>query len=63
MNMNRITVVGVGLEAGQLTFDAAQALTGGDRVILHTQRIGCADWLRERSIPFTSLDEIGRAHV
>lgn len=56
--MNRITVVGVGLEAGQLTFDAAQALTGGDRVILHTQRIGCADWLRERSIPFTSLDEL-----
>ena len=47
MNMNRITVVGVGLEVGQLTFAAAEALTGGARVILHTDRFGCAQWLKE----------------
>ena len=58
MNMNRITVVGVGLEIGQLTFAAAEALTGGARVILHTDRIGCAKWLNEKGIPFDALDEL-----
>ena len=56
--MNRITVVGVGLEIGQLTFAAAEALTGGARVILHTDRIGCAKWLNEKGIPFDALDEL-----
>ena len=54
--MNRITVVGVGLEVGQLTFAAAEALTGGARVILHTDRIGCAQWLKEKGVSYESLD-------
>ena len=58
MNMNRITVVGVGLEADQLTFAAAEALKSGARVILHTARIGCAGWLRSEGIPFDALDEL-----
>ncbi len=56
MNMNRITVAGVGLEASQLTFAAAEALTGGARVILHTERVGCARWLKERGIAYEALD-------
>ena len=56
--MNRITVVGVGLEVGQLTFAAAEAFTGGARVILHTGRIGCAQWLRDKGVPYETLDEL-----
>ena len=56
--MNRITVVGVGLEVGQLTFAAAEALTGGVRVILHTDRIGCAQWLKEKGVSYETLDEL-----
>ena len=56
--MNRITVVGVGLEVGQLTFAAAEALTGGARVILHTDRIGCAQWLKEKGVSYETLDEL-----
>ena len=54
--MGRITVAGVGWTAGQLTLDAIDAMTGGARVILHTDRCGCAGWLRERGIAFESLD-------
>ena len=56
--MNRITVVGVGLEVGQLTFAAAEALTGGARVILHTDRIGCEQWLKEKGVSYETLDEL-----
>lgn len=59
--MNRITVVGVGLEASQLTFAAAEALTGGARVILHTERIGCARWLQEKGVNYESLDALYEA--
>ena len=54
--MATITVVGVGLEANQLTLAAAEALKSGARVILHTGRIGCAGWLAEQNIPFDTLD-------
>lgn len=59
--MNKITVVGVGLERGQLTLDAAEALASGARVILHTGRIGCAQWLEEKNISFETLDELYEA--
>ena len=58
MNMNRITVVGVGLEVGQLTFAAAEALKSGARVILHTGRIGCAQWLADKGVSYETLDEL-----
>ena len=51
-----ITVVGVGLEAEQLTLAAAKILKSGAKVILHTARIGCAEWLEGESVPFEALD-------
>ena len=56
--MSMITVVGVGLEVNQLTFAAAEALKSGARVILHTGRIGCADWLAGENISFETLDSL-----
>ena len=56
--MGMITVVGTGWTTGQLTLDAIQALSSGARVILHTDRCGCADWLREKGIAFESLDAL-----
>ena len=56
--MGTITVIGTGWTAGQLTMDAARALSSGARVILHTERCGCADWLREQGIAFESLDAL-----
>lgn len=54
--MGNITVVGFGWRAGQLTFEAAEALTGGDHVILHTDHCNCAAWLREKGVAFETLD-------
>lgn len=56
--MGRITIVGAGWTRGQLTLDAAEALSAADRVILHTRRCGCAAWLEEKGIPFESLDAL-----
>lgn len=56
--MGRITIVGTGWTAGQLTLEAAEALMGGGKVILHTDRCGCAGWLREKGIAFESLDAL-----
>ena len=56
--MGRITIVGVGWTAGQLTLDAIDALTSGARVILHTDRCGCAEWLAGKGIAFESLDAL-----
>lgn len=56
--MKQITVVGVGLEIGQLTLDAVEALSSSARVVLHTGRIGCAEWLENKEIPFETLDHL-----
>ena len=56
--MGLLTVAGVGLEKNQLTFAAAEALSSGAKVILHTDHIGCADYLREQGIDFESLDRL-----
>lgn len=56
--MGRITVVGTGWTRGQLTLDAIDALTSGARIVLHTERCGCADWLREKGLAFESLDAL-----
>ena len=56
--MATITVVGVGLEAGQLTLAAAEVLKSGAQVILHTARIGCADWLAGEGVVFEALDSL-----
>ena len=54
--MATITAVGVGLEANQLTLAAAEILKSGAKVILHTGRIGCAEWLAEQGVSFDTLD-------
>ena len=54
--MSGITIVGTGWTRGQLTLDAADILRSGARVVLHTDRCGCAEWLREQGIAFESLD-------
>ena len=56
--MHNITIIGAGWTRGQLTLDAVEALTSGARVILHTERCGCADWLREKGIAWESLDAL-----
>lgn len=56
--MGKITAIGVGLEAKQLTLGAVELLSSGARVILHTGHIGCAQWLTERGIAFETLDEL-----
>ena len=56
--MGKITIVGVGWFAGKLTLEAVEALMSGARVLLHTNRCGCARWLHEKEIPFVSLDEL-----
>lgn len=59
--MGRITVVGTGWTRGQLTLDAMDALASGGRVLLHTDRCGCAGWLREKGVAFESLDGLYEA--
>ena len=54
--MGAITIVGTGWTQGQLTLDAARALKSGARVVLHTERCGCAAWLRKEGVDFDSLD-------
>lgn len=56
--MGTITVVGAGWTEGQLTLEAAEALTTGVRVMLHTERCGCAEWLRAQGVPYESLDTL-----
>ena len=53
-----LTLVGVGWEYGQLTLDAMKALREASRVILQTGRCGCAQWLREQGIHFSTLDDL-----
>ena len=56
--MGSITIVGTGWDEGQLTLEAAKLLTGSAKVILHTRRCGCAAWLSEKNIEFTTLDSL-----
>ena len=56
--MGTITIVGAGWTAGQLTLDAAAALRSSARVILHTERCGCAEWLRAQGVGYESLDAL-----
>lgn len=54
--MGSVTIVGAGWTRGQLTLDAAEVLASGARVILHTERCGCAEWLKEKGVAYESLD-------
>jgi len=54
--MGRITVVGAGWTLGTLTLDAVEALKHSDIIVLHTDRCGCAQWLKDNGMAYTSLD-------
>ena len=56
--MGNITVIGTGWSRGQLTLEAIELLRSGARILLHTERCGCAGWLREQGIAFESLDAL-----
>ena len=56
--MGRITVIGTGFEEKHLTLEAVELLQSGAKVLLHTGRCGCAEWLARRGIPFETLDEL-----
>ena len=56
--MGKITVVGAGWTRGELTLNAIEALKHSDAIVLHTDRCGCADWLKQNGMPFTSLDAL-----
>lgn len=55
--MFTIDIVGLGLTEDTLTRGAMRLLEGG-RVVLHTGRIGAANWLREKGIAFETLDAL-----
>lgn len=56
--MGSITVVGTGWTQGQLTLDAVDTMRSGARVILHTDRCGCAEWLDASGIAYETLDSL-----
>jgi len=56
--MGTITVAGVGWSRGTMTLEAVDALRRGGLVLLHTDRCGCAEWLKENGIDYQSLDAL-----
>ncbi|NLG23760.1 MAG: MazG family protein [Clostridiales bacterium] len=54
--MNRIWVVGVGWTEDALTLGAIRRLREANRVLLRTERLGCAQWLRREGIAYEALD-------
>ncbi|NLD59521.1 MAG: nucleoside triphosphate pyrophosphohydrolase [Clostridiales bacterium] len=56
--MAQITVIGVGFRRGQLTEEAQRALKGPGAVVLHTERCGLTEWLRENGVPYEALDAL-----
>ena len=59
--MGTITIIGTGWEKGQLTLGAAEAFKSAGKVILHTERCGCAEWLAEQGIAYEALDGLYEA--
>jgi len=56
--MGKIIVVGHGYDKGQMTLEAVSLLRSGAKVLLHTARCGCAEWLMEEGIGFEALDDL-----
>jgi len=59
--MGKIVVVGHGYEMGQLTLEAVDILRSGAKIILHTERCGCAQWLAGEKIAYETLDALYEA--
>lgn len=56
-----IRIVGLGQEIGDLTLRENEALLGGDPVILRTERHPIAAYLKDKGIPFETLDALYEA--
>lgn len=59
--MGNIVVVGLGYEIGQLTLEAVELMKSGAKIVLHTGRCGCAEWLKKESIAYETLDALYEA--
>ncbi len=59
--MGAITIIGTGWDRGQLTLEAVEAFRSASKVILHTERCGCAEWLDENGIAYEALDGLYEA--
>ncbi|MGN1248653.1 MAG: nucleoside triphosphate pyrophosphohydrolase [Candidatus Spyradocola sp.] len=53
-----ITIVGLGVRAGDLTLEGMRALSRGGKILLRTEITPAADFLRDGGIPFESLDAL-----
>ncbi len=53
-----MTIVGLGLDAQDLTDRAKTLLSGPARVLLRTARCGAAGWMDERGLPYSNLDAL-----
>lgn len=57
--MAKIFIIGLGPgDAGSLTLDAVEKITGGDRVYLRTEKHPTVDYLTKKGIEYTSYDSI-----
>ena len=54
----QITLLGVGWNADDLTLRAVKILQGAQKIVLQTNRLGCADWLDKQFIAYETLDAI-----
>ena len=52
------TIIVSGYEKDELTFKAACALKQAESVLLHTEKCGFSEWLKEENIPYTSFDDL-----
>lgn len=53
-----LKILVTGTEKRRLTLEMTELLSSAERIVLHTARCGCAEWLNENGIPFESLDEL-----
>jgi len=53
-----LTIIVTGAEKRQLTLEMCEALKSAGSIILHTERCGAAEWLREEGKTFTALDDL-----
>lgn len=53
---HELTLLGAGWREDDLTLRAVRTLKDAHRVVLQTDRLGCARWLSEQGIPFETLD-------
>lgn len=53
-----LTILGLGLRKEHLTLEAMEILSGGIRIVLRTGQCGAQEYLREKGIPFETLDDL-----